>query len=78
MPNIGYGSNQKTKHMMPNGLYKFVISNVKVSLPQLYVCTCVDAHVCVCVCTYVGLGGADDVKSSLCCRDCSQRVITET
>lgn len=31
MPSIGYGSNKKTKHMMPDGFYKFVISNVKVS-----------------------------------------------
>ena len=30
MPNIGYGSNKKTRHMMPNGFYKFVVNNVKV------------------------------------------------
>ena len=29
MPNIGYGSNAATKHMLPNGLYKFIVSNVK-------------------------------------------------
>ena len=29
MPNIGYGSNAATKYMLPNGLYKFVVSNVK-------------------------------------------------
>ena len=29
MPNIGYGSNAVTKYMLPNGLYKFVVSNVK-------------------------------------------------
>ena len=28
MPKIGYGSNKKTKHMMPNGFYKFKVSNV--------------------------------------------------
>jgi len=27
MPKIGYGSNHKTKHMMPNGLKKFLVSN---------------------------------------------------
>jgi hypothetical protein len=27
MPKIGYGSNKKTKHLMPNGLKKFVVSN---------------------------------------------------
>ena len=27
--NIGYGSNKKTKHVLPNGFYKFVVSNVK-------------------------------------------------
>jgi large subunit ribosomal protein L32e len=26
---IGYGSNAKTRHIMPNGFLKFVISNVK-------------------------------------------------
>ena len=29
MPNIGYGSNKKTKHMLPSGFYKFKVSNVK-------------------------------------------------
>jgi len=29
MPNIGYGSNKKTRHMMPDGFKKFVIHNVK-------------------------------------------------
>ncbi len=28
MPNIGYGSNKKTKHMLPNGFMKFVVHNV--------------------------------------------------
>ena len=30
MPNIGYGSNAKTRHMMPDGFKKFVVHNVKV------------------------------------------------
>ena len=30
MPSIGYGSNKKTRHMLSNGLRKFVVSNVKV------------------------------------------------
>jgi large subunit ribosomal protein L32e len=29
MPSIGYGSNKKTRHMLPNGFYKFTVSNVK-------------------------------------------------
>ncbi|ORX78227.1 60S ribosomal protein L32, partial [Basidiobolus meristosporus CBS 931.73] len=29
MPKIGYGSNQKTRHLMPNGFKKFVVSSVK-------------------------------------------------
>lgn len=29
MPNVGFGSNKKTRHMLPNGLYKFTVSNVK-------------------------------------------------
>merc|ERR1711970_1140430 len=28
MPNIGYGSNKKTKHMMPDGFRKFLVNNV--------------------------------------------------
>ena len=32
MPNIGYGSNKKTRHMLSNGLRKFVVSNVKVRM----------------------------------------------
>ncbi|KAH8739111.1 60S ribosomal protein L32 [Cryptosporidium ryanae] len=27
MPKIGYGSNSKTRKMLPNGLYKFTVSN---------------------------------------------------
>eukprot|EP00871_Galdieria_phlegrea_P000815 jgi/Galph1/1734/GphlegSOOS_G411.1 len=29
MPNIGYGTNKKTRHLLPNGFYKFVVNNVK-------------------------------------------------
>uniref|UniRef100_A0A672HQT5 60S ribosomal protein L32 n=1 Tax=Salarias fasciatus TaxID=181472 RepID=A0A672HQT5_SALFA len=29
MPNIGYGSNKKTKYMLPNGFKKFLVHNVK-------------------------------------------------
>merc|ERR1712151_456433 len=28
MPNIGYGSNKKTRHMLPDGFMKFLINNV--------------------------------------------------
>merc|ERR1711868_303957 len=28
MPNVGYGSNKKTRHMMPDGFKKFLINNV--------------------------------------------------
>merc|ERR1712050_305859 len=28
MPKIGYGSNKKTRHLLPNGFYKFRVSNV--------------------------------------------------
>ena len=27
--NIGYGSDKKTRHVLPNGFYKFTVSNVK-------------------------------------------------
>ncbi|EGF76989.1 hypothetical protein BATDEDRAFT_92154 [Batrachochytrium dendrobatidis JAM81] len=29
MPKIGYGSNAKTRHVMPNGFKKFLINNVQ-------------------------------------------------
>ncbi|KAK9759838.1 60S ribosomal protein L32 [Basidiobolus ranarum] len=29
MPSIGYGSNQKTRHLLPNGFKKFVVSSPK-------------------------------------------------
>ena len=29
MPKIGYGSNAKTRHVMPNGFKKFIVNNVK-------------------------------------------------
>eukprot|EP01025_Chloroclados_australasicus_P036655 TRINITY_DN37351_c1_g1_i1.p2 TRINITY_DN37351_c1_g1~~TRINITY_DN37351_c1_g1_i1.p2 ORF type:complete len:135 (-),score=7.98 TRINITY_DN37351_c1_g1_i1:210-614(-) len=29
MPNVGYGSNRKTKHMLPTGFYKVLVHNVK-------------------------------------------------
>ena len=29
MPNIGYGSNKKTRHVLPIGFQKFVVANVK-------------------------------------------------
>ncbi|EFJ29086.1 hypothetical protein SELMODRAFT_146656 [Selaginella moellendorffii] len=28
MPNIGYGSNKKTRHLLPNGFYKFLVHTV--------------------------------------------------
>ncbi|CAM6129656.1 unnamed protein product [Calypogeia fissa] len=28
MPNIGYGSNKKTRHVLPNGFIKFLVHNV--------------------------------------------------
>ena len=29
MPNIGYGSNKKTKHMLPSGFRKFLVHNFR-------------------------------------------------
>lgn len=29
MPNIGYGSNKKTRHVLPSGFVKFLVHNVK-------------------------------------------------
>ncbi|XP_068950630.1 large ribosomal subunit protein eL32-like [Petaurus breviceps papuanus] len=37
MPNIGYGSNKKTKHMLPSGFRKFLVHDIK-ELELLLVC----------------------------------------
>ncbi|VCW79007.1 unnamed protein product [Gulo gulo] len=37
MPNIGYGSNKKTKHMLPSDFRKFLVHNVK-ELEVLLMC----------------------------------------
>ncbi|XP_006891516.1 PREDICTED: 60S ribosomal protein L32-like [Elephantulus edwardii] len=37
MPNIGYGSNKKTKHMLPSGFCTFLVHNVK-ELEVLLMC----------------------------------------
>ncbi|XP_045724502.1 large ribosomal subunit protein eL32-like [Mirounga angustirostris] len=37
MQNIGYGSNKKTKHMLPSGFQKFLVHNVK-ELEVLLMC----------------------------------------
>uniref|UniRef100_A0A4X2KXT8 60S ribosomal protein L32 n=1 Tax=Vombatus ursinus TaxID=29139 RepID=A0A4X2KXT8_VOMUR len=37
MPNICYGSNKKTKHMLPSGFSKFLVHNVK-ELEVLLMC----------------------------------------
>lgn len=29
MPNVGYGTAKKSKHVLPNGFLKFVVKNVK-------------------------------------------------
>lgn len=29
LPQAGYGTNAKTRHLLPNGFYKFVVNNVK-------------------------------------------------
>jgi hypothetical protein len=34
MPNVGYGSNKKTKHLLPNGFYKFTVNHAKVMCLQ--------------------------------------------
>lgn len=34
MPNIGYGSNKKTRHMLPTGFRKVLVHNVKVNIKR--------------------------------------------
>lgn len=31
MPSIGYGSNKRTRNILPNGFLKFVVNNIQVS-----------------------------------------------
>jgi large subunit ribosomal protein L32e len=38
MPNVGYGSNKETKHMLPSGFRKFLVHNVK-ELEVLLMCS---------------------------------------
>ncbi|ELW69366.1 60S ribosomal protein L32 [Tupaia chinensis] len=38
MPNIGYGSNKKTQHVLPGGFRKFLVHNAK-ELQVLLLCT---------------------------------------
>ncbi|EFB14561.1 hypothetical protein PANDA_019687, partial [Ailuropoda melanoleuca] len=37
MPNIGYGSDNKTKHMLPSAFWKFLVHNIK-ELEVLLMC----------------------------------------
>ncbi|KAB1257050.1 60S ribosomal protein L32 [Camelus dromedarius] len=37
MPGISYGSNKKTKHILPSGFHKFLVHNVK-ELKVLLMC----------------------------------------
>ncbi|KAK7796392.1 hypothetical protein U0070_004245 [Myodes glareolus] len=37
MPNIGYRSNNKTKHILPSGFWKFLVHNVK-EMEVLLIC----------------------------------------
>lgn len=32
MPNVGYGNNKKTRCMLPNGFFKFIVNNAKVGI----------------------------------------------
>ena len=37
MPNVGYGRDKKTKHMLPSGFWKFLVHSVK-ELEVLLMC----------------------------------------
>jgi ribosomal protein L32E len=45
MPNIGYGSDKKTRHYLPNKFKKFVVHNVSelelLMMHNRYACVCV-------------------------------------
>lgn len=38
MPNIGYGSNKRTKHVLSSGFQKFLVHNIK-ELEELLMCS---------------------------------------
>ena len=45
MPNAGYGSNKKTKHMLRNGFLKFSVNNAKVKFVGSHNCYGLISHV---------------------------------
>ncbi|KAJ8421416.1 hypothetical protein Cgig2_023591 [Carnegiea gigantea] len=78
MPNIGYGSDKKTRHYLPNGFKKFVVHNVQElelltmhnryeSFTYLYSCS-----TCYCQFTYSNRGDWAFLCQDVLCRDCSQ------
>lgn len=64
MPNIGYGSNAKTKHMLPSGFRKVLVHNVKVRLSSFSV---IDMFVCPLAHNTSGSFPHANVKTSLWC-----------
>ena len=58
MPNVGYGSNKKCRHVCPDGFKKVVVNNVNVSRA-----TSVIFWVCVCFFLVVNLLRLSDVVS---------------
>ena len=60
MPKIGYGSNKKTKFLMPDGFYKFLVNNVQVYSQQFLTLT------------ISGFGNATSSQPKVRSRDCPQ------
>jgi hypothetical protein len=50
MPSIGYGSNKKTRHCLPDGFKKFLVNNVVCGSNILYLSGVAMSPRCPCRC----------------------------
>ena len=76
MPNIGYGSNQKTKHMLPTGFRKFLVHNVKVSFfMHHYHLWWSEIWHWISVILCAGAGSSHDAEQEVLWRDCPHCLI---
>lgn len=76
MPNIGYGSARKTKHMLPNGFRKVLVHNLKVSVHVMFIFFCFIHSKFYFYC--LGIGSTNDDESKILCRNCPFCVIEKT
>ena len=56
MPSIGYGSNKKTRHMLPDGFRKFLVHNVAVRSVSIFDRFTLFTWFCLSAITTIGSG----------------------